>query len=319
MAVYRVLASQRDLEYVSATVHHAEPVLVVGACDVGHRDIEGAISVASSAEPFGLAPDAIDTASPLLQGRRVPREVVVDDVATLAVKVDTLLTTVVTMRTSGTKGVLKPVKSRSRSELADRARHAGDDVAVPARLVVGGNLFLETYCLLERLEVGIEPFPSRLAGRWRGLVTPVNERGPVVISSVVVDVASRAEIVQNEPGQETPRADHATEHARCQRAESSGQPRQRGRVPAREQARDIDVRAGEVGGERRLTRATFEHVLPSGDVFGPCVMAGDCDVLLVGKLSGARNLGNSIMEVHRRQGRRNDRNATACSDDPSDR
>ena len=72
-------------------MHYAEPMLVVGARDVRNGDIEGAISVAVAPEPFGLAAEAIDTARPLLERRRVPREVVVDNVAALAVKVDAFL------------------------------------------------------------------------------------------------------------------------------------------------------------------------------------------------------------------------------------
>ena len=142
MAVYGVLASQRDVEDLSATVHDAEPVLVVGACDVGNRDIKEAIPVALSAGPFGLAPDAIDTAGPLLDGRRVPWEVVVDDVAAFAVEVDTLLAD-----GSGDEDLRYQGRVEAREEpiafrAGDRARHVGDDIAVPGRLVVGGNLFL---------------------------------------------------------------------------------------------------------------------------------------------------------------------------------
>ena len=87
VAVYRVVSSQRDLEYMSATVHDTEPVLVIGACDIGHRDIKVAVFVASAAEPLRLAPDSINATGPLLECCRIPREVVVDHVAAFAVEV----------------------------------------------------------------------------------------------------------------------------------------------------------------------------------------------------------------------------------------
>ena len=117
-------------------------------------------------------------------------------------------------------------------------------------------------------------------GHVKDGVTPVDECCPVVIGYIVVNVGPRVRIVQNEPGEEAGRAEHATEHSHGQPAESSGQPRQRIRVPAREEARHLDAVVGQVGGERRLTRPAFEHVLPRGDIFTPCVMSGAGDVFI---------------------------------------
>ena len=91
MAVDGVVAAHRDFEDVSAPLHDPEPMLVVRSGDVGDGDVEETISVAIAPNPFGLAPEAIDTASSLLERRRVPREIVVDDVATLSVKVNSFL------------------------------------------------------------------------------------------------------------------------------------------------------------------------------------------------------------------------------------
>ena len=91
VAVHDVLPAHRDLEDVSATVYYAEPMFVVGTRDVGDSDIKGAISVAVATESFGLAADAINPACPLLERCGVPREVVMDDVAALAVKIDAFL------------------------------------------------------------------------------------------------------------------------------------------------------------------------------------------------------------------------------------
>ena len=175
VAVHDVLAAHRDLEDVGAPVHHAEAMLVVGTRNIGDGDIEGAISIAVATKAFGLAANAIDAARPLLERRGVPREVVVDDVAALAVKVDAFL---------ANRGDDEDLRDQRRVEIreepvsfraGDRSRHAGDDVAVPARFPVDGDLLLEVDSPPEGLQVGVEPLSGRFARRRRCPVALVDE------------------------------------------------------------------------------------------------------------------------------------------------
>jgi len=84
------ITAHRDLEQLSALVELFEHPFITGGREVRHADLHRRRIARATVQPLTLdfAANPVNTAGALLDGRRVPRQVMMDDVAALSVQIN---------------------------------------------------------------------------------------------------------------------------------------------------------------------------------------------------------------------------------------